>query len=84
MNAWASVRAQVLWQRGRPDAALPLVELQGRRPDVCRHPVALEVAGSEPRACWTGVVVSTPYQQIHRLDFTRARQLYDRTTPRPG
>jgi hypothetical protein len=65
---------------------VPLVELQGRRPDlfVCRHPVALEVAGSEPRACWTGVVVSAPYQQLHRLDRTRTLQLYDRAITRPG
>lgn len=84
MSAWASVRAQVLWQRGRPGATAPLVELRDRRPDLfeCRHPVALEVAGSEPRGCWVGVVVSTSYQQLHRLNLTHARQLYDLATTR--
>ncbi|WP_232666986.1 hypothetical protein [Pseudonocardia sp. TRM90224] len=86
VNAWASVGAQVLWQRGRPDAGLPLADLPGRRPDLfeCQHPVALEVAASEPRVCWVGVVVSTPHGQLHRTDLTRVGQLYDRATAAPA
>lgn len=51
VNAWTSVGPQLLWQRGRPEAGLPLLELPGRRPDLfeCRHPVALEMTATEPR-----------------------------------
>ncbi|MGI8722917.1 MAG: hypothetical protein ACR2JG_11885 [Geodermatophilaceae bacterium] len=86
VNAWASVGPQLLWQRGRPEAGLPLNELPGRRPDLCecRHPVALEIAATEPRACWVGVVVSTQHGLVHRLDLSRAARLTDQVVTRPG
>lgn len=86
VNAWASVGPQLLWQRGRPETGLPLNQLPGRRPDLfqCRHPVALEIAATEPRVCWVGVIVSSQHGQVHRLDLSRVSRLTDQVITCPG
>lgn len=60
VNAWASTGPLVLWRRG--EALLPTAvdEALAARPDLtrCTHPVALELAATDPRPYWIGVTVS--------------------------
>jgi hypothetical protein len=70
VNAWASTGPLTLWRRGKALASTAVDEALASRPDLteCRHPLAVEIAATEPRPCWIGVTVSTRTGSSHRLD----------------
>jgi hypothetical protein len=81
VNAWLSVGPEVLWQRG--DEALTaqtLVSKLAHRPDLTSsaHPVAVELAVTNPRPCWIGVYVATRSGPIHQLDYERLADVLSR------
>jgi hypothetical protein len=71
VNAWSSTRPLTLWRRGDPlGLDTEMDQTLRTRPDLtqCHHPVALEIAASDPRPWWVGIVVSTAIGSVHRLD----------------
>lgn len=67
VDAWASAGPEVLWRPG--ESAPDLDAVLFRRPDLLTRPepLAVEFAGSGPRECWIGVIVSRPADGRHRL-----------------
>lgn len=70
VNAWASVGPLTLWRRDEALTPVVVDRALALRPDLteCAHPVAVEVAVTEPRPCWIGVTVSTRTGSVHLLD----------------
>ena len=81
VNAWSSARPSRLWRQGdQLEVGTVLDEALTSRPDLmeCSNPVALEIAATDPRPWWIGVVVSTPVGSAHRVD----RRLLEETLRR--
>lgn len=81
VNAWWSVGPELLWHR--EDEALTgraLVSKLAHRPDLtsCAHPVAVELAVTNPWPCWIGVYVSTASGPVHHLDYKRLNDVVGR------
>lgn len=84
VNAWASVGPEVLWRRGHAHPPQALNALLTRRPDltICAHPVAVELAVSQPLPCWIGIIVSTNSGPAHHLDRQALDQVLELSTVR--
>ena len=70
VNAWHSIGPEQLWRRRAVLTEQAVESVLVRRPDLanCSHPVAVELAVTDPQPCWVGIHVSTGTGPIHRLD----------------
>lgn len=82
VNAWASVGPLALWRRNEVFTPAAMDAALASRPDLieCRHPVAVEVAVTEPRSCWVGVTVSNRTGSVHLLDRDSVGKVLARAT----
>ena len=70
VNAWASTGPLVLWRQGEALVPTAVDEALASRPDLtrCTHPVAVELAATDPRPYWIGVTVSKRSGSTNTLD----------------
>ncbi len=68
--AWASTGPLVLWRQGEVLVPTAVDEALASRPDLtrCAHPVAVELAATDPRPYWIGVTVSKRSGSTNHLD----------------